>query len=105
MKAIDILNWICKESINGEDLNTIDVPKEGEYEWEQNEDWWLSMFGSYPPSPIEAGKYLYYYRSSMNRHDYITDEFGNMTEPNAEIEIPSVQGGDFEYIYLYKIDD
>lgn len=26
MKAFEILEWICQESISGEDLNLVDVP-------------------------------------------------------------------------------
>lgn len=42
MKAIEILEWICKESIEGEFLNIVDVPETSW--WEQNEEWWMQMF-------------------------------------------------------------
>lgn len=35
MKAKSILDWIVKESINGELLNMIEVPAVGDEEWEQ----------------------------------------------------------------------
>lgn len=44
MKAKDILRWIINESIEGEYLNTIDVPNEGDESWEQNESWWLAAY-------------------------------------------------------------
>ena len=102
MKAIEILDWICRESIEGEFLNIVEVPEEGEHSWEQNEEWWTNMFGACPPHPIIAGKYLYYYRSSFYG-EYITDNHGNITLPDAEIELPTES--DFDYIYLYKLED
>lgn len=95
MKAIEILDWICRESIEGEFLNIIEVPEEGENEWEQNEDWWINQMGMYPPYPIEKGRYLYYYTSA------ISDEIDNgcYVQPNATIELSN------EYILLYKVED
>lgn len=50
MKAKEILDWIIKESINGEILHYIDVPEQGDAEWEQNENWWWNMLRSLPPA-------------------------------------------------------
>ena len=98
MKAITALEWICRESINGEYINIIDVPKEGANEWEQNEAWWISMFGGMPATPVPSGRYLYYYDSSVEE---MLNEYG---EYDAQIEIPCSMGG-FDYIYLYKLED
>lgn len=92
MKSIDILDWICRESIDGEFLNMVEVPEEGEHEWEQNEDWWINQFGNYPPYPIAAGKYLYRYGDTICHQ-----------APDAEIELATMDG--FEYIYLYQLED
>lgn len=99
MKAIDILEWIVKESINGEFLNLVDVPEEGNEEWEQNEGWWLNQFGMYPPCPIEKGKYLYYYTSAIDEEI----DNGCYVQPDATIELSDEHG--FDYIYLYKVED
>lgn len=101
MKAKDILKWVVDESINGEYLNTVIVPTEGEQPWEQNEQWWMDMFGAYPTGPIEDGEYLYLYSSDIP-DGICTDAFG-YAEPDAEIELPLEHG--FDYIYLYKLED
>lgn len=102
MKAIEILEWICAESINGEELNLVDVPEEGEESWEQNEEWWVNTFGMYPPEPIPAGKYLYFYQ---NRDSCEPITYNGKTwavyEPDAEIELKPFE----EYIYLYRIEE
>ena len=100
MKATEILEWIVKESIEGEFLNFVDVPEEGDNEWEQNEEWWNNMFGNCPPHAIAAGKYLYYYDSS---YPYAIHYGMSCFNPDAQIEIPVDDG--FDYIYLYKLED
>jgi len=100
MKAIQILEWIIKESIEGEFLNFVDVPEEGENEWQQNEEWWNAWCGSCPPRPIQSGRYLYYYQSAICDTIYFN---GQYHEPDAQIEIPDENG--FDYIYLYKIEE
>lgn len=101
MKAIEFLNWIVGHSIEGKLLNIVVVPNEGEYSWEQNEEWWTQMFGNYPPCQVEEGGYLYYYKSQID--EYITDANGNIKEPEVTIELPTDSG--FDYIYLYKLED
>ena len=95
MKAKEILEWICRESINGEYLNTIEVPAPDDG---QDEEWWLGMFGGCPPQPIEGGCYLYFYLSSG---------FEPMeADPDAEIELMNTGTMfDYDYIYFYRIDD
>ena len=100
MKAKDILRWIINESIEGEYLNTIDVPNDGDESWEQNESWWLETFGGLPPMPIAAGKYLYYYDSAICEAIHTTEK---TFKPDAQVEL-SVEDG-FDYIYLYKLED
>lgn len=101
MKAIEILKWICRESINGELLNTVDVPEEGDSEWEQNEGWWKNMFGNEPGSPLSKGTYLYFYDCDVEHT--IKDSKGAYVAPDALIEIS--KDDNFEYIYLYKVED
>lgn len=99
MKTKDILEWICRESVNGENLNCVDIPEE---EW-QTEEWWINMFGNCPPAPIAEGRYLYYYLVSVG--DSIEVD-GRLIEPDAEIELsdPDSMFG-VDYVYLYKLDD
>ncbi len=98
MKATEILEWIVKESINGEFLNFVDVPEEGNEQWEQNEGWWDTWCGSCPPSPIPSGVYLYYYSGS---HDEIRDRHNYVRTPDAVVHLED----DEELIYLYKVED
>ena len=103
MKTKDILEWICRYSINGEFLNIIEVPEEGENEWEQNEQWWINMFGFPPPCPVAAGRYLYFYATEVNED--MKDIHGNIIEPDAKIEI--LNTGDMfdcDYVLLYKLE-
>lgn len=102
MKAIDVLKWICDASIEGELLNIVDVPEEGNEEWEQNKEWWYNTFGNCPPHAISSGRYLYYYQSS-GIDAGIPNSRGQWEDTDAEIEIPT-EGG-FDYIYLYKLED
>ena len=95
MKATEILEWIVKESISGEFLNFVDVPEEGENEWQQNEEWWNTWCGSCPPHPIPSGRYMYYYPSAIS--------YGQLEDPDATIEIPCDNG--WEFIHLYKVED
>lgn len=101
MKARNILKWVVKESINGEFLGMVIVPNEGDEEWEQNEQWWIDMFGGVPAGPIEEGEYLYFYSSQIPDGIH-TDAFG-YAEPDAQIELPQRHGWD--YINLYKLED
>ena len=102
MKAIQVLNWIIKQSISGEILNFVDVPAENDEFTPQTEEWWTEQFGFPPPTPIKEGKYLYYYMSS--EMEWITDEIG--FEPDATIELSNEDnmfGSDL--IYLYRMED
>ena len=85
-----ILTWICENSINGEFLNMLNVPSEGEEEWEQNEQWWMFAIGAVPPQPIESGVYLYYYTDCVDSDFY-----------DYEIET----GYENVYIHLIKVSE
>lgn len=103
MKAKDLLNWIVKESIEGEKLYLIDVPNEGENEWEQNEKWWLDMFGGLPPSPQPSGEYLCFYASAIEINP--NDRYDCEVEPDFQIELCNTGTMyDYDYINFYKID-
>lgn len=104
MKAKDILEWICRESINGDYLNVVDVPEEGENEWEQNEEWWYNHFGMCPPFPVVSGKYLYFYASQVFPNVY--DSNGCECDADAQIELPNEDNmWGYDYINLYKLED
>ena len=71
----EILEWIIVNSIEGEFLAIAIVPEEGNEEWEQNEEWWIHMFGGTPPNAQSSGEYLYFYSDtiddeSINGHIY-----------------------------------
>ena len=93
MKASEILQWVCRESINGEDLCIVDVPEDA------TEEWWYNMFGGCPPYVIPSGKYLYYYASTIS-------SYGIGVDPDTEIELCNTGTMyDYDYICLFKIED
>lgn len=96
MNAFEILEWICQESISGEDLDLVDVPDVET----QTKEWWCDTMGGCPPHTIPSGSYLYYYQSAICDTIYFG---GQYHQPDAQIEIPDENG--FDYIYLYRIDD
>ena len=98
MKAIDLLNWIVRDSINGEFLGTIEVPCEEE----QTEEWWIDTFGGVPPHSISEGKYLYFYESQLPSAE-VHDMRNAYVAPDTTIELPTDSG--FEYIFLYMIEE
>lgn len=88
----NILAWIVNKSISGAYLNIIDVPEEGDEDYEQNEEWWMQTLGACPPRSIPSGKYLCFYADCYYDFDYPEEQ------PDSEIE-----NGD-DKIYLYKIE-
>lgn len=97
MKTIDIFNWFVVNSINGEFLSIIDVPEEA------SDEWWEFRFVSHPKQKVVKGTYLYYYASQIC--DDIKDEFGNVIEPDAKIEICNTDDMyDYDVVLLYKME-
>ena len=96
MKSNVILAWIVNDAINGEHLGIVDVPEEGEHEWEQNEGWWTDYFGNCPPHNVPAGSYLYYYQSQVS--GWVYDGHASV-RPDVEIEFPD------DSVYLYRMDE
>jgi hypothetical protein len=105
MKAIELLDWIVRDSINGEFLGTIEVPcKE-----EQTEEWWIDTFGGVPPHSrgvpphsISEGKYLYFYESQLPSAE-VHDMRNAYVAPDTIVELPTDSG--FDYIFLYMIEE
>lgn len=92
---------MCRDAILGEYCNIVDVPEEGDEDWQQNESWWSNTFGGVPPQSAEPGKYFYFYESNMP--DPIVLEDGTVPDPDVKIEIP--WDSTFDHIYMYKIDE
>ena len=104
MKTKDILEWVVGESINGEFLNFVNVPEEGESEGEQNEEWWITWCGGCPPFVVPSGKYLYFYESNLGV-DAIVTRFGTYV-PDVTIEVGYNEHEQaWEYMYLYKVEE
>lgn len=97
MKAIDILFWVIRESVDGENLNFTFVPEIGSEVYDQNDEWWKRIFGGCPSHPIPSGEYIFFYGSKEDAD--ITDGNGAYHSPDAIIET------DEDTIYFYKIDD
>lgn len=99
MKYKEVLEWIVKQSINGEFLNFVEVPDEYDEFTPQTEEWWQNFCGACPPAPIAAGKYLYYYDDSIDSH--IENESGVCQFPDAEVEVEAGKS----YINFYLLED
>lgn len=105
MKAINVLEWIVNQSINGEYLNFVDIPQEGVHVGEQNNDWWMNMFGGIPNTRVEAGRYLYLFVTDMCSYD---DACGfNPFDPDFYIELSGDENSmfDTEFINFFKMED
>ena len=96
----EVLDWVIRHSINGEFLNIIEVPKEGNECGGQNYEWWMQMFGALPDEPLAEGIYLYFYTSQIN--DNIDDNFGHVVEPDKSLRL-FVNG--YDWINFYKLED
>ena len=97
MKAIQILQWAVRQSINFEFLNFVDVPDENDEFMPQTEEWWQNFCGGCPPGPIAAGKYLYFYSDNYDEINY-DGEYEKVFEPDAIVEVDGTE------IYLYMIE-
>ena len=98
MKAKEILEWAVRNSINFEDFHLIDVPSVIDPYTPQDEEWWNDMVGACPPSSIQEGKYLLYYKSSYDEINFNGDT-ERVFQPDAEIELSD------DTLYLYLIED
>lgn len=104
MKAIQAFEWAVKTSINFEYIGIIEVPEEGDDEWQQNEAWWVNQFGSVPPAPVASGLYMYFYASQIA--DDVRDERGAIIEPDTQIELCNDDTAyGYDYINLYLIEE
>ena len=98
MKAIEILDWIVRESIEGEDLLLIDVPSVDDEDMPQNDEWWYNMIGESPEEMIDAGIYLVLYPDDAR--DFICTPTMEYV-PDATIRINDGE----TIVYLYKVED
>ncbi len=93
MKATEVLEWICREGINGEKLFTTRIYDDTE---SKTDEFWTLTFGGVPSRPIPAGKYIYYYYSDISENIF----FDGFREPDGAIQL---SGND--YIFFYRLDD
>lgn len=98
MKAIDILDWIVRESIEGEDLLLIDVPSVDDEDVPQNDEWWNNMVGESPEKMVDAGRYLVLYPDDAR--DFICTPTMEYV-PDATIRINDGE----TIVYIYKVED
>ena len=97
MKAIEILEWIVRESIEGVDLLLIDVPSVDDEDVPQNDEWWYNMIGESPEEMIDAGRYLVLYPDDAR--DFICTPTMEYV-PDATIRINDGE----TIVYLYKVE-
>ena len=69
MKAIDLLTWLVKESVNTEGMDIIQVDKDFDYE---------TFFGYQPDGDFPVGEYAYLYSDEVT--DVDMQRLGELTE-------------------------
>jgi hypothetical protein len=98
MKATEILEWIVRESIEGEDLLLIDVPSVDDEDVPQDDEWWYNMIGESPEEMVDAGRYLVLYPNDAR--DFIC------TSTKEYVPDATILFNDGETIvYLYKVEE
>lgn len=95
MKAREILDWIIKYSLNGEDLNSVEISAGDEFE--SQSDFILHFFGCSPDKVIQPGEYLYVYSDILPVDFYVL----NLLD-GADLVLKSSEG---YKIYLFRIED
>lgn len=94
MKAREILDWIIKYSLNGEDLNSVEISAGNEFE--SQPDFILRFFGCSPDKVIQPGEYLYVY-SDVLPEDFYVSEF--LKDADLVLDCEDCK------IYLIRIED
>lgn len=103
MKAMTFLLWICRENVSGEELLIVDVPEEGNEEWEQNAGWWQHQFGAVPDKMVPAGKYITIYEGQYfnNKDSFVYDDDYKKIEPDVTLTFSD----DGKKLWLYRLDE
>lgn len=94
------LDWVVGHSINGEFLNIIVVPEKGNEWGEQNDGWWMQMFGALPNETLAEGTYLYFYTSQIP--DDVDNNFGRIFDPDMSLKLFN---NGYDWINFYKLED
>ena len=98
MKAIEILDWIVRECVSGEELLLINVPSVDDEYTPQNDEWWYNELGESPEEMVDAGTYLVYHPNDARDFIY--------TPTKEYVPDATVRFDDGESIsYLYKVED
>ena len=103
MKATEILEWIVRCSIEGENLVLIDIPSVDDEYTPQNEAWWWNKVGGSPEEMVDAGTYLMYYPNDARDFIQLPTEEYTIKEyvPDATVRFDD----DGSIVYLYKVED
>lgn len=96
----EVLDWVIRHSINGEFLNIIEVPQKGNECGDQNDGWWMRMFGALVGEPLAEGKYLYFYTSQIP--DNVDDNLGHVIKPDKSLRL---FGNGYDWINFYRLEE
>jgi hypothetical protein len=97
MKAIELLTWLIKESIDTEGMDIIQVDSSFDFE---------SFFGYQPDGNVPDGEYAYLYSDMVLDTDM--DRLGEQTDDQVyTITTPmdDKKNGGNTVIYLFKLED
>lgn len=100
MKAIEILDWIVRECVSGEELLLINVPSVDDEYTPQNDEWWYNELGESPEEMVDAGTYLVYYPNDARDFIYLS-AVGYRIVPDATVRFEDGES----IAYLYKVED
>ena len=93
MKAYELLKAFAFQGCS-EEMGIIHIPDENSA-YRQDEEWWITNFGTLPPAPIPAGVYV-----------FIENLFGGCVSDENQTYLPDVEleseDGSFS---LFRIDD
>ena len=97
MKAIDVLCWLVKESIDTEGMDIIQVDKDFDFE---------AFFGYKPDGPVPDGEYAYLYGNMVLERD--VEKLMDETEDQLytiSTDMDDRNNGGNTVIYLIKLED
>lgn len=97
MKAIDLLTWLVKESVNTEGMDIIQVDKDFDYE---------TFFGYLPDGDFPVGEYAYLYSDEVT--DVDMQRLGELTDDQVytiTTDMEDKKNGGNIVIYLFRLED
>ena len=97
MKAIELLTWLVKESVNTEGMDIIQVDKDFDFE---------TFFGYQPDGEVPEGEYAYLYSDEVT--DVDMQRLGEQTDDQVytiTTDMDDKKNGGSCVIYLFRLEE